>query len=148
MSLLERLAARSLPNLQTGCIEWTGPKLKAGYGVVYSGKERELAHRLAWQKQHGPIPEGMYVCHKCDNPMCVRIEHLFLGTPSENLLDCHAKGRKPRFLKKLTLERLRAAREFIAAGWTNASIASAFGVDPSSISRIRTGARGAYEGFR
>jgi hypothetical protein len=73
----------------TPCIPWTGAINNHGYGR----RGRRYAHRMAWEEAHGPIPHGMKVCHHCDTPACVNIEHLFLGTQSDNMRDCAAKGR-------------------------------------------------------
>lgn len=75
-----------------GCWEWTGARNTRGYGT-YSAR---LAHRVAYAEARGAIPDGMYVCHHCDNPPCVRPDHLFLGTPTDNVRDMIAKGRVPR----------------------------------------------------
>lgn len=53
-----------------------------------------LVSHIMWEDNYGPVLEGMFVCHHCDNPRCVRLDHLFLGTPSDNVRDCVAKGRQ------------------------------------------------------
>lgn len=67
----------------------------AGYGAFQLGRGvgTIAAHRWAWIDANGPIPDGMFVCHQCDNPSCVRPEHLFLGTLADNNRDMFAKGR-------------------------------------------------------
>ena len=78
------------------CWEWTGQRHRTGHGVftVPGGTPRQQqAHRVSWEMHNGPIPEGMNVCHKCDNPPCIRPEHLFLGSQLDNLRDMIAKGR-------------------------------------------------------
>jgi hypothetical protein len=77
----------------TGCHEWTACKLKEGYGQFRLGNKMKLAHRIAWARENGEIPEGMCVCHKCDNPSCVNPGHLFLGTHQDNMDDKKFKGR-------------------------------------------------------
>ena len=78
-----------------GCWEWTGYKNDKGYGVLNLGGERILAHRFAY-KLVAEIPDGMFVLHRCDNPGCVRVKHLFLGTKADNNADMTAKGRARR----------------------------------------------------
>lgn len=80
-------------NKASDCWEWTGARLPAGYGVFWVNGKNEGAHRVSWQLHKGPIPDGLWVLHKCDNPRCVRPDHLFLGTPKDNTQDCQRKGR-------------------------------------------------------
>jgi Flp pilus assembly pilin Flp len=87
-------ATSSGGRLVIDCIEWQGERQHQGYGVVrLPGKKRAGAHRVAWQEINGPIPEGMFICHTCDNPPCVNPEHLWLGTALDNARDRAAKGR-------------------------------------------------------
>ena len=83
----------------TACWLWTGARsLQTGYGSISVQVSTRchrniLAHRVAWELTHGPIPPGMFVCHLCDNPPCVRPDHLVLGTHAANLFDARQKGR-------------------------------------------------------
>jgi hypothetical protein len=80
------------------CWVWTAVRVH-GYGrFTINGQARSvLAHRVAWKLSQGPIPEGLHVCHRCDNPPCCNPAHLFLGTDADNLRDCRNKGRsRPR----------------------------------------------------
>jgi len=75
------------------CILWEGATNSRGYGRRRVDGERRLVHRLAWEEANGPIPEGMFVCHSCDQRLCYNVEHLFLGTASDNSRDMIDKGR-------------------------------------------------------
>lgn len=76
-----------------GCWEWRGSIASNGYGVFYLRRHPNRAHRIAWMIANGRIPAGMLVCHRCDNPRCVRPDHLFLGTTQDNTADMVKKGR-------------------------------------------------------
>lgn len=81
------------------CWTWTGTTSQ-GYGKIQAGRRGEgwlWVHRVSWELQNGPVPDGLQVLHRCDNPPCVRPSHLFLGTQVDNIRDMWAKGRaRPR----------------------------------------------------
>ena len=80
--------------MKTKCVEFTGTKDKDGYGQLSTTKlGTRKAHRWAWMEVNGPIPKGLCVCHKCDNPSCINPDHLFLGTVKDNAKDRDKKGR-------------------------------------------------------
>ncbi|MFA6325045.1 MAG: HNH endonuclease [Candidatus Paceibacterota bacterium] len=86
------------------CWNWLGSKSSKGYGRFKIKGKLYSPHRISYELINGPIPKGMFICHKCDNPACVNPGHLFLGTQSDNMKDCFKKGRGvtnivPRFKK-------------------------------------------------
>lgn len=74
------------------CWVWTGPKHSAGYGLLRFNGKQISAHRLAWQLVGGQIWPGLCICHHCDNPPCVRPEHLFIGSHRDNMRDRRYKN--------------------------------------------------------
>jgi hypothetical protein len=83
-------------DITDACWLWTGTKNGAGYGTIGLGRAIEgkgFTHRVAWTLFRGPIPDGMFVCHKCDIKTCVNPNHLFLGTQYDNMRDAVNKGR-------------------------------------------------------
>lgn len=137
---------RFWPKVRRGiaCWVWTAGKNNGGYGAIISDSGPLLAHRVSWQMHFGDIPEGLHVCHKCDNPACVNPEHLFLGTHQDNMRDMHSKARGGRkqpkgeshFNSKLSVSDIRLIR---ACGEGSYVAARMFGVTPSTIRKIRRG---------
>jgi hypothetical protein len=85
---------------ESGCWEWTKGKVSYGYGVAWYKGQGCRAHRLSYQLYFGEIPDGLCICHKCDNPTCINPEHLFLGTNKDNIRDRDAKGHNANDRKK------------------------------------------------
>lgn len=89
-----RFMAHVSPEPNSGCWLWTAAISTNGYGLLSTTRSRQVrAHRFAYESMHGPIPDGLYICHRCDTPSCVNPDHLFLGTPRDNLNDAKSKGR-------------------------------------------------------
>lgn len=139
------------------CWTWTGRPNEKGYGRFGINYRNVFAHRFSWLITHGDIPEGLNVLHKCDNPICVRPDHLFLGTIADNNEDMRSKGRAApmpktpnigRFqrggrmsgenhhLARLTANDVLEIRNLRATGTRLRVLAQRFGVSEANISQI------------
>ena len=129
------------------CWPWQGSNsdtTKDGYGRVTVAGEQTTAHRFMWEMLYGPLPDGLVVCHRCDNKLCVRPSHLFTGTPQQNAQDMVAKGRH-RFVSNFHLARGKGAppaeirREIVArfraGGVSQHGLAAEYGLSQSSVSK-------------
>jgi len=133
-----------------GCWEFR-PEQKSGIYRQFNpggGRKPIMAHRYSWELHNGPITPGLLVCHKCDNPKCVRPDHLFLGTPKENLEDASRKRRlcfgeknnKARVSSDVVRQMFKERRQ----GATTAQIVKRFGLSRSQIFKILTGDQWAH----
>lgn len=151
-AMLDYVKRRSIPEPMSGCWLWlgsvAGPQDHArGY---YNNRSYQASH-LAWMGAHEPIPDRLWVLHRCDNPPCVNPDHLFLGTRLDNVHDCVKKGRHratrhPESVRgernptaKLTEEQVRQIRSELAAGAFQRDLALKYGVSQATIARARSG---------
>jgi len=91
------------------CIEWDEGTTSGGYGCFWDKelKRSVNAHRRVWEEERGPIPEGIFVLHMCDNPPCINVDHLFLGTARDNMRDMSSKQRgRNKYTMREEIERL------------------------------------------
>lgn len=122
-----------------GCWLWPGMKNEKGYGLVKrSTGGYDKAHRVAYASKVGPIGPGLMVCHRCDQPACVRPDHLFVGTALDNNRDRQRKGRYLSF-RTVTPETVRAIRRLSNAGHSRSFVAAELGLSVSYVSRVMTG---------
>lgn len=136
----EFFAERYDVNEETGCREWNRHVSQNGYGTVKHKRKAYPAHRFMYQYKHGPVEDGMHICHKCDNRKCVNPDHLFLGTARANMHDMIAKGRKVVACgersggSKLTADQVIAIRDDARP---QAAIAADYGISQSNVSHVK-----------
>lgn len=131
------------------CWEWQAGKNQQGYGRFHrlTGEKvgarlcskMDGAHRVAWELDNGPIPEGLIICHRCDNPGCVNPGHLYLGTYAENSRDVSIRGRikgEKNPNAKLTLEDVAMIRKLAKKGIRQQDIADGFKISSGHVSSI------------
>ena len=129
------------------CWLWTAATTEWGYGKLRAEKRWQLAHRRSYEMAHGLIPAGMFVCHRCDTPACIRPHHLFLGTAEQNTRDMHSKGRaalkgaegEQNSHAKLTDEQVLDIRRRFDSGELIVALSAEFGLTRFSISSIVNG---------
>ena len=129
---------------ENGCHMWTAGKFDTGYGAFQVGGRAKGAHRVAVELAYGAIPEGKLICHRCDTPGCVNVEHLFQGTPADNSSDMASKGRAARGVKntnaKMTPAKVREIRALYKTGeFYQKDLALRYDVTQSIISKIIRG---------
>lgn len=145
--LTKRFAEKYEIDSSSGCWNWTASTAGKGYGQIkIPGQRRQIyAHRLSYLIHNGEIPEGLVVCHTCDNPRCVNPNHLFVGTIRDNLIDMKNKDRHLRGERntqsKLTESDVIKMYQMRFAGKSTYAIADTFGVGQMTVWRIVNGKR-------
>jgi hypothetical protein len=138
-TIAERLDLHSIPISECGCVVWIGAT-KNKYGQIRIKGKTVLAHRAAWELHNGTIPRQLHLLHKCDNPYCINIDHLFLGTHQDNMADMVSKKRVAQGNKlpqsKLTPFLVSQIRNSDLSGQ---QAAKHYGVSEANISMIRSG---------
>lgn len=129
------------PDIISGCWTWTASRRVDGYGASEKGSS---AHRTSWKLVYGEIPNGLWVCHHCDVPLCVNPNHLFLGTQADNVADQVRKGRTVRGERNgraiLTWDLVSRIRsEYSGKRGEQKELAKAYGLHPSYMSAILRG---------
>lgn len=134
---------RAFQIIKSGCWIWLASR-KGSYGQFSINQQKGTAHRASWIIHKGPIPHGLNVCHKCDKPLCVNPDHLFLGTQSANIKDMYSKGRGADIKgtkngqSVLTEEQVYKVRSFVKDGKTYQLVADTFKVSVDTIHKIVT----------
>jgi len=127
----------------SSCWEWQAAKNSHGYGVIQANGKLCGAHRVSWELHNGPVPDGLSVLHHCDNRVCVRPDHLFVGTVVDNTNDMVAKGRQAQGTvhgsAKLTDRQVEAMRQARKEGLSYTEIGKAFGVHKTTARRAVIG---------
>lgn len=126
---------------ETGCWLWTAGRRDGRYGQFCKHRRGQPAHRVAYEIANGPVPVGMWVLHHCDNPPCVRPDHLFLGKHKDNMKDRHEKGRyavgEAHHDAVLTEESVRAIRsEYRTGSTTYLALGKKFGISKSVVGAV------------
>jgi len=158
----KKFAIKSKGRNEKGCWIWSGRKDKNGYGSLRDGHKMKRAHRVAWEIHKGPIPAGVMVLHKCNNPSCVNPSHLKLGDQTANMQDRKEngkpwisqqhretmskvmKGRKITWIakiaekaRKLTVDQATNIKTRLAAGEKVKDLAAEYGLHRTTISKIK-----------
>lgn len=140
-SFARHLELRTIPEPNSGCLLWTGGQSQRGYGAYLTKKKWTLAHRASWEFHRGPIPAGLFVCHKCDVRLCVNPDHLFLGTGADNVADMDAKGRRANRKGEASPVAKLTNRDVLAIRVDTRSsrvIAAEYGVSKTAILDVKT----------
>ena len=128
------------------CWGWAGATTDWGYGVLRldaPSRRMALAHRVSWELHNGPVPDGLWILHRCDNPPCANPAHLYPGSHDANMRDAKSRRRMQfggeRHNARLSAAKVHEIRVACAAGLSQAVLATRFGVSQPTISDVVTG---------
>ena len=151
-TVAERFEAKYIPEPNSGCWLWTAYVYPSGYGQFRLSRDPRAActgaHRASWELHRGKIPDGMLVCHRCDNRLCVNPDHLFIGTYEDNNRDAARKGRSkwkgPRALPRAEQHHSAklnwdTVREIRASSNPDNFFVKKYGVSFAAIANVRSG---------
>lgn len=139
-SIAERLERNSMPEPNSGCVLWLAACDDDGYGLINNTGGSRRAHVVAYEQAHGPLPDGMIACHRCDVRCCINERHIYPGTQADNVADMMRKGRhrvirgEAHCCAKLTADKVRAIR---ADTRSLTQIAAEYKIDFSHVGRIK-----------
>lgn len=135
---VKRFFSKVIVGTGSGCWLWSGCKNEKGYGLFRYRRQSSRAHRFAYEMVHGDIPDGLQICHRCDNPSCVYPGHLFIGSNAENHADKMRKGRqsKGEDYSFLTESDVCSIRNLFRSGLQQSEIARRFGASAATIHGI------------
>lgn len=140
-TLTQRLSSRLA--IEGECRVWIGRLSQKGYGLLMIDGQKKRAHRAVWELAHGPVPAGLMIRHRCDNPRCCRLEHLEIGTALDNARDAVERGRHARGTRKrnakLNDALVASLLERLACGEALATLAREAGVDRKTLRDVRDG---------
>lgn len=147
-TLKESFEAKFKKGNSNECWNWGYSKTPYGYGGFTFKRKRYIASRISYETYVGEIPEGMHVCHKCDNPSCVNPNHLFIGTVQENMTDMVNKNRSAKgshhSQAKLNESSVKEIKKLLKQNVSHKELAEKFGVGVRAISKINLGQRWGY----
>jgi hypothetical protein len=137
---------RSIPVPENGCWLWLLALDRGGYGSTALRNSYHGAHKISYHAFHGPIPEGKFVCHKCDVRCCVNPDHLYAGDAYENMRDMSVRGRyakaKPAIQGESHVQAKLTMRDVLAIRASNESqrtLSKRYGINQATVSRLRRG---------
>lgn len=155
ISIETRIFTRVETNAFSGCLIFTGSKNQDGYGQVKNGGKTIRVHKWVWEKTNGAVPNGLEIRHSCNNPSCIYIGHMSLGTHKDNMQDKVRAGnskkmgrgiRHPRAAAKLDAFKAARIKALVAIGETQTSIAARFRVHKATINDLVLGKTWAHVG--